>query len=267
MSWKSKGGGCDGWGGWGDNSDNSWWGGGKGSWEGMQAMMNEWFGAMKGGWGGGPGGGGSTKGGMQHQDMVERVKQIQRDRSMGGYELWQAFCERRGGGKKDPAVRSVQDLQDFLREIDTGTADSSSLSGDPKQQFVNKVKHGQKSSEEFKQAWWNHCKDFGESVNDPAKHTEDFLQSFLEMAPSVEMPENDDEHQALVQQVKAGQRASEEYKQAWYSYCQTMGTQKYDPARHPSTFLQSFMAEMGDVPETPAPKPSSWKGSHRYNPY
>lgn len=197
----------------------------------------------------------------QQVDLIEQVKHIQRDRNINGYDLWQSFCERHGGGKKDPATRSLADLEAFVAEVASGSAGSGGgASMDSKQHLVMKVKQGQRSSDAFKEAWWQHCKDAGQDVNDPTKHAEDFLQEFMNKAPEVVLPDNT-EHLQLVQAIKSGQR-TEEYKLAWYDFCTRSGTQTFDPGRHPSSFLQSFLAQ---APVSEAPMARARK--NRYNPY
>merc|ERR1712224_337255 len=81
-----------------------------------------------------------------------------------------------------------------------------------------------------------------QNVRDPAKHDATSLQTFLASAPPVSLPENDPNHQLLVQKIKGGQRKAEEFKNAWHDYCQRSGSMKFDPAKHDSAFLQQFLA-------------------------
>lgn len=46
--------------------------------------------------------------------------------------------------------------------------------------LVEQVKKLQRESEEWKQAWWQYCALSGNNTRDPAAHTPEFLQAFLE---------------------------------------------------------------------------------------
>lgn len=211
----------------------------------------------------------------EHRKLMESVKALQR--RSGGHDLWRGFCERRGGGKRDPAARSVQDLQDFLMEVELGggqlivTAPMTE-----RDRLVMHVKQGQRTSDDFKQAWWRHCAVLGGAPGamdpDPSKHTLESLQHFMAAAPDAPLSEEKDpEHEQLVQHVKQGQRTSEEFRGAWYTFCSDKGTQKNDPARHDKAFLQDFMASPLVQSARPNQQPRAaggWKGSdNRFAPY
>merc|ERR1712060_234305 len=105
----------------------------------------------------------------EHAHAVARVKAIQK--MDGGRDQWASFIERQGGGKRDPAARSVGELREFLSEADPeGSTAGVESSFDEEQLLVMKVKHGQRFSEEFKQCWWQHCSEFGNDVRDPTRH-------------------------------------------------------------------------------------------------
>mmetsp|Transcript_119562 Transcript_119562/g.386004 ORF Transcript_119562/g.386004 Transcript_119562/m.386004 type:complete len:264 (+) Transcript_119562:93-884(+) len=197
-----------------------------------------------------------------HAELIQRVKALQRRE--GGYELWQAFCERQGGGKRDPAARDAAELEQFLAEAEPdaggGRALAAGAGPSEQQKLAMQVKQGQRNSDAFKEAWWKHCRDFGSDVHDPTKHTEEFLWGFLAVAPQVPLPEDSEEHAALVAQVKRGQRASDDFKQSWYAYCRVQGTEKFDPLRHDSAFIQAFLDQV-EVPEGDVAR------RNRYRPY
>ncbi|CAD7936730.1 unnamed protein product [Amoebophrya sp. A120] len=45
--------------------------------------------------------------------------------------------------------------------------------------------------------------------------------------------------------VKAGQRCSTNFKNAWHAYCESQGHVMYDPAKHEVTFIQGFLDNLG----------------------
>ena len=53
---------------------------------------------------------------------------------------------------------------------------------------------------------------------------------------------------ALVQRIKANQRADAGFKDAWGAYCDMHGQRKRDPNRYTSDVLRSFLAERGLAP-------------------
>mmetsp|Transcript_89788 Transcript_89788/g.279164 ORF Transcript_89788/g.279164 Transcript_89788/m.279164 type:complete len:440 (-) Transcript_89788:132-1451(-) len=199
----------------------------------------------------------------EHAHCIARVKALQK--MEGGHDLWTTFCEQRGGGKRDPAARPITDLTDFLAEADPeGSTAGVQGTFNESQSLAMQVKKGQRNSEEFKEMWWKYVAEKGNNVRDPTRHTAEFLQAFLEIAPCVLDPENDEVHQTLVQQVKMGQRSSEEFKEAWWQYCRESGSEKHDPARHDRAFLEDFLFNRFGkaVPARPA------LGQHfRYSPY
>jgi len=68
----------------------------------------------------------------------------------------------------------------------------------------------------------------------------------------------DPEKDSLIQKIKAGQRASQQFKEAWHGFCKDNGHEKFDPARHENQFLKDFLESGVEIPEG--------KGS-RSNPY
>lgn len=201
----------------------------------------------------------------EHAQLIECVKAFQK--RPGGHDLWKAFCERQGGGKRDPAARRIQELQEFLAEMDAGGA-AVQITGSMTnhERMVVQIRQGQRNSDSFKQAWWRHCAGLknGKDIADPAKHSLESLQSFMAKAPLAAPVQEDEEHTALVMQVKQGQRTSEVFRGAWYTYCSEKGTQKNDPARHDKGFLQDFLA----TPLAQRARPNSEvSGSVRYSPY
>mmetsp|Transcript_6758 Transcript_6758/g.18543 ORF Transcript_6758/g.18543 Transcript_6758/m.18543 type:complete len:595 (-) Transcript_6758:92-1876(-) len=204
----------------------------------------------------------------EHAQLIECVKAFQK--RPGGHDLWKAFCERQGGGKRDPAARRIQDLTHFLAEVNSGgvAVETESVPMSRHARLVTQIKQGQRSSDSFKHCWWRYCAGLenARDLVDPAQHSLESLQAFMSKAFQG-VTTHDDEHKALVQQVKQGQRSSEEFRGAWYTFCSKKGTQKNDPARHDKAFLHEFLAN----PLTQRARPNSAAISSiapcRYRPY
>lgn len=72
---------------------------------------------------------------------------------------------------------------------------------------------------------------------------------------------NDAYDGGVAQAVKAGQRCSQTFKQAWHQYCELAGHQTYDPNKHDTNFLQGFFdAVAGGYMENLKNNPNSGKG-------
>jgi len=120
--------------------------------------------------------------------------------------------------------------------------------------LVERVKEFQRGAFGNKQKWWSYCRMRGKSSFDPARHDEVFLKGFFKHLEADE-PENEDispedELKAsLVLQIKEFQRSAPEHKEQWYAFCKLNGNSNYDPDRHATSFLQTFMRTA--VPMTP----------------
>ena len=138
------------------------------------------------------------------------------------------------------------------------------------QSLVAKIKEGQRASEEWKQAWWSYCDANGLGKKDPAAHSTEVLQQFINThshihldlsspAPlkPVPVPPPATVGGVLVAKIKEGQRASQEWKQAWWDYCNANGLAQYDPAVHPTEVLRQFIDTHTHIHlSNPAPGPS-----------
>merc|ERR1712150_248532 len=111
--------------------------------------------------------------------------------------------------------------------------------------LIHQVRLGQKQSDIFKEAWIQHVKSKGKDVRDPARHSTKFLQDFLAGAPEYTTYSEDPAHMELVNQVKHGQRQSEEFKKQWWAHCSGKGKGVNDPAKHDSSFLRKFLSVRG----------------------
>merc|ERR1712048_172841 len=191
-------------------------------------------------------------------------------RMENGKELWSHFCDRSAKGRRDPAAYTVEELDQFLQEVDPNSNTHNVQSEyDELQMFVNKIRQGQKQSEDFKQAWIEHCMAYGGDVRDPARHNAEFIRQFLMVAPEVEAQDQDPRRAALIRQIKDGQRISEEFKAAWWTFCAESGRGLNDPAKHPTNYLQTFIESNWPPPglETSGKSMGGKAERYRYSPY
>merc|ERR1711924_130758 len=95
--------------------------------------------------------------GMDEKSMlVDRVKKVQRQE--GGKEKWENFVIEKGGGKKDPNLKNIMELKEFLMSADPHGASAMGTSLDSEVlKLAQQVRSGQKASDEFKEAWWKYC--------------------------------------------------------------------------------------------------------------
>jgi|UniRef100_A0A7S4LBA0 hypothetical protein len=150
--------------------------------------------------------------------------------------------------------------------------------GPVKEKLVKQIKELQRSSPEMKQNWQDYCVKYGQGRQDPMRHDVAFLQQFMNLQdestkpvsikrsklPDVSAPSPmmggyagpgmssvyEYQHEMLTKQIKDGQRISDDWKNAWWAWCDTHGDRKRDPARHSVAFLQEFIStrsSMGTV--------------------
>lgn len=193
--------------------------------------------------------------GSKFAELVAQVKNGQRT-SHTFKEAWWAFVQEHGNDVRDPAKHDAAFLSKFLAESpETPNVGKFAAGGQPPadeqhQELIQWVKHGQRTSPEFKEAWITFVREFAQDNRDPSRHDAAFLQSFLATAPTVNQPAaaetsvvvEDDEHRALVAQVKEQQRSSPEFKEAWAQHVLLHGNVR-DPAKHSSEFLQAFLTQ------------------------
>mmetsp|Transcript_121532 Transcript_121532/g.227140 ORF Transcript_121532/g.227140 Transcript_121532/m.227140 type:complete len:716 (-) Transcript_121532:35-2182(-) len=232
---------------------------------------------------------------MSMDELVVRVKAV--IRSDGGKELWHAFVDTHGGGKRDPANRTADFLQAFLDDADPDYSISDAGMDDPEmqekqQQLALTASPAAKATD----LWSSQslplpmapatglmpplgvtpqgpehahaiarvkavirtegCEDYwptwlarmGFTKQDPAAYRFEDLHLFLaEVDPNettidVQVDEADMEKDRLVARVKAGQRGSDAFREAWMRYCEENGGGSRDPARHDMDFLSGFLA-------------------------
>eukprot|EP00913_Durusdinium_trenchii_P031060 g29087.t1 len=253
-----------------------------------------------------------------HEELVEKIKALQRS-DPTSKQTWWDYCDQHLGGMKDPKRHDENTLADFLAIFESGgitppprpavpsrpivasrpipsgrpsprfaeaarppfmAAPPAAISLQPAPPLAECVKMGQRSSIQWKNAWQAYCQLYGGGFNDPAKHDDAFIKSFLEYVGEValislanmeseERPQRkrplsgavfaqappakrqtifqDDsaEKTALVEKIKALQRSSFESKQAWWAFCDAEARGIKDPNRHQVEKLQQFLDEFG----------------------
>lgn len=193
---------------------------------------------------------------------VEALKELQRT-DPEGREQWGAYCDERGGGVRDPSKHDPEFVRTFLAQYSSGQRLVI-----PQGPLAELMKHGQRKSVAWKQAWAGYCQVYGGGVNDPAKHDQKFLTGFMDflgqsgvMALSGGLAAGmggrrrgtggmygmyvDPKKDALVNRIKAFQRMGEEQKNAWGEYCDDALGGVRDPMRHDAGVLLSFCIKHG----------------------
>mmetsp|Transcript_70707 Transcript_70707/g.118197 ORF Transcript_70707/g.118197 Transcript_70707/m.118197 type:complete len:322 (-) Transcript_70707:1336-2301(-) len=136
--------------------------------------------------------------------------------------------------------------------------------GPVKEKLVKQIKELQRSSPEMKQSWQDYCSQYGQGYKDPMRHDVGFLHQFMTLhkPPAIKRSWQPDAavpmvagvyagqgmgsvtqstQEGLVRQIKDGQRMSDDWKAAWWAWCDAHGEGKRDPSRHPVAFLQEFI--------------------------
>lgn len=195
-------------------------------------------------------------------NLVQRVKDVQK--KPGGREKWQEFVDRKGGGKRDPAMRSEIELHEFLLELSAGSGKSNANAkyfptSQEHAQAVARVKFIQKR--DGAERWSSYMDSMSSGKRDPAAHPIEVLQVFLDQidpnGETIGVEADYDESQALIMTIKRGQSKSEQFKDAWISYVENHGGDVRDPSRHGSDFLKMFLQI------APSPEPAVLDDRHQ----
>ncbi|CAE7198713.1 hypothetical protein AK812_SmicGene13302 [Symbiodinium microadriaticum] len=134
------------------------------------------------------------------------------------------------------------------------------------------VKVGQRTSPNWRAAWQTFCAAYGNAVNDPTKHPENFLRQFIDFvgetalrelelsgaaveAPPTKRPRfetpvaeyGDEQKAALVEKIKVMQRSDPTARESWWSYCDLTNKGIRDPNRHQTSSLEQFLSEQGQL--------------------
>eukprot|EP00756_Hemistasia_phaeocysticola_P002267 Hpha_TRINITY_DN11563_c0_g2::TRINITY_DN11563_c0_g2_i1::g.32316::m.32316 len=123
--------------------------------------------------------------------------------------------------------------------------------------LIDKVKAGQRASEDWKERWWAWC-DANGGTRDPARRTvQELQQAIMNLgeppangapgyagAPRMGAVPQSEEHQQLINQIKTLQRTNPAWKQGWDQICEAEGGGKRDPARHDPGFLRRALERL-----------------------
>jgi len=105
--------------------------------------------------------------------------------------------------------------------------------------LVEVVKTRQRSDPHAKEQWHAFVDLHGNGMRDPAKHTQEFLQGFLDhLSSGVRLAIGQD--QDLSMSIKALQRKSPSVKHFWGQFCMMVGGGLNDPAKHGGEFHVKF---------------------------
>jgi len=145
-------------------------------------------------------------------DLVDQIKASQRS-DPGFKQAWWSYCDQHLGGSKDPSRHDASVLEEFLSSYSAGeyvapqapppryqapppraraaavrapirpaVAAVQSWGAPPVSQvsLADVVKAGQRKSPSWKTAWQAYCSLYGNSVNDPFRHDEEFVRGFID---------------------------------------------------------------------------------------
>mmetsp|Transcript_29520 Transcript_29520/g.80761 ORF Transcript_29520/g.80761 Transcript_29520/m.80761 type:complete len:291 (+) Transcript_29520:46-918(+) len=127
-------------------------------------------------------------------EQVQWVKSLCRS-DPNAKSWWCTWCDANTGGTKDPSRMDSETLARFMEEYQTslsGTEPPPPTPSPPKTaprpvrpppeqpELAEVVRIGQRVSPSWKSAWVAFAKMHGQGIYDPAKHTKEFLQSYLE---------------------------------------------------------------------------------------
>jgi len=122
------------------------------------------------------------------------------------------------------------------------------------------IKTLQKSDSMAKAQWKRYTDEHAGGKRDPASHSSDFIQSFLDAYHSGSLPspssniitnfDNSSQQQqqgpSLAMCTKTLQRANPSFKQAWAQYCAMFGRGINDPNRHDDAYHNRFFGFLAD---------------------
>lgn len=104
----------------------------------------------------------------------------------------------------------------------------------------DEVKRLQRSEPNAKEQWYSWCEQYGQDKRDPAKHSEEFLQTFLSSYKTGMRLPGEAEGLKIENVTKALQRRSRTFKDVWQKYCDVQGGGKHDPSKHQSQYHMEF---------------------------
>ncbi|KAJ9469338.1 hypothetical protein DIPPA_01740 [Diplonema papillatum] len=121
----------------------------------------------------------------QHpQDVLDQVVTAikERQRSSTAFKhYWHIFCKQHGGGIYDPVRHTITFLAKAMQECELFAAGTSlNPAVIATIELADRVKRGQRESDDFKARWWDYCDQHGEGKRDPHAHDYNFLRSAIQ---------------------------------------------------------------------------------------
>lgn len=195
-----------------------------------------------------------TKHGVDHiAGFFRHVAQcyMQNDRQHGGYvNMANAF-----GQPPNPARPPTQRHRPQHGYQSPGISKKFSAVGNGGcGELIELVKAGQRANPTWKESWADFCQANGNGLNDPNKHSknplffvafcfkyglgllgaEEWAQPYLSNVAQVAMP-------YIVEAIKQGQRADQQWKEKWIQFVEETGSTFRDPNRHDAGTLLQYM--------------------------
>jgi len=150
-------------------------------------------------------------------ELVDQIKTLQRT-DPGFKQVWWDHCDKHLGGSKDPNRHDESVLEEFLNNYNLGNYEAPRAPPPQRYQappqryqappqryqapaprtrapppmaaaasaapvsLADMVKAGQRKSTSWKSAWQAYCSLYANSRNDPSRHDENFIMSFIDYA-------------------------------------------------------------------------------------
>jgi len=110
--------------------------------------------------------------------------------------------------------------------------------------LISQVKELQRNSPHAKEVWIAYTEANGEGHRDPARHSSEFLQAYIQQLNSGEAVVGGPD---LTDTIKLLQKRSSNFKTAWTHFTQTKGSGKGDPAKYDMAFHVFFFESLAGV--------------------
>lgn len=226
------------------------------------------------------GGKGGAAGGAAHAEALRRVQRLFEE-DPESVPVWEAYAEARCRQQRDPARVSTERLEAFAEQYAEGICAWE-------RELVEKVDGLTASDPDAGDAWRAYCDEQGDGAYDPAGHSDEFLDAFLNLEklrgaagedaeePRLPLPPPPPPPGAAAGSKEdgaaAGERPSEEIlklvremldgddkaRTAWRAWATYEGGGVFDVARHSDDELEDFIGRFGageafDYGDAPVP--------------
>jgi hypothetical protein len=172
---------------------------------------------------------------MDHASLVDQVKAIQRSDPTAKASWWE-YCDTHLGSVKDPSRHGEDVLQDFLSSYHSGSLPPPSAIPEPKGKGKGKGKGDQSAMMNNMMSMMGMmgkgCGGMGGMGGKGA--------AFKGSGGGVT-------NGGAADLIKAGQRASGSFKEAWRSYCNANGSGTFDPSTYDEQYIGSFFEYTGTL--------------------